>query len=58
MTAECGISHKDTNVQSMQCIQNFYSENTINILQYIQHYGSHLHQKNTSVKGVCMSISS
>jgi len=25
MTAECGISHKDTNVQSMQCIQNFYS---------------------------------
>ena len=25
MTAECGISHKDTNVQSMQCTQNFYS---------------------------------
>jgi len=25
MTAECGISHKDTNVQSMQSIHNFYS---------------------------------
>ena len=25
MTAECGVSHKDTNVQSMLCIQNFHS---------------------------------
>jgi len=43
MTAECGISQKDTNVQSMQRIHNFYSAKYINILQYIQNYGSYLH---------------